>query len=160
MKSKKIIFNDCRELALLLKKESRQGKKVVFTNGCFDILHRGHVAYLNLAKQLGDVLVVGLNSDESVKKIKGSHRPFNKEGDRALILVNLKPVDYVCLFNESTPEKIIRRLKPDVLVKGGDYGKEEVAGAKDVERRGGEVVILPYFKGYSTTRLIEKLKKK
>ena len=158
MKSKKNIFTDYKELAGVLKKESLKGKKIVFTNGCFDILHKGHVAYLNLAKQLGDILVIGLNSDKSVKMIKGQGRPFNNEKDRALILGNLKPVDYICLFQESKPSKLIRTLKPDVLVKGGDYEKEDIAGAKDVEKRGGEVVVLPYFKGYSTTRLIKKLK--
>ena len=99
MKSKKNIFIDYKELAETLKEESLKGKKIVFTNGCFDILHKGHVAYLNLAKQLGDILVVGLNSDKSVKRIKGPERPFNKEKDRAHVLINIKPVDYICLFH-------------------------------------------------------------
>ena len=157
MKKKYPIYYERQKLAKKLKQESLLGKKIVFTNGCFDILHRGHVAYLEKARNLGDLLVVGLNSDKSVKKIKGSERPLNKEKDRAFVLVNLKSVDYVCLFDESTPAGLIRKLRPDLLVKGGDYRKEEIAGAKDVESRGGDIVILPFLKGYSTTGLIRKL---
>ena len=157
MKKKYPIYYERQKLAKKLKQESLLGKKIVFTNGCFDILHRGHVAYLEKASKLGDLLVVGLNSDKSVKKIKGPERPLNKEKDRAFVLVNLKSVDYVCLFDESTPVGLIRKLRPDLLVKGGDYRKEEIAGAKDVESWGGDIVILPFLKGYSTTGLIKKL---
>ncbi len=157
MKKKYPIYYERQKLAKKLKQESLLGKKIVFTNGCFDILHRGHVAYLEKASKLGDLLVVGLNSDKSVKKIKGPERPLNKEKDRAFVLVNLKSVDYVCLFDESTPVGLIRKLRPDLLVKGGDYRKEEIAGAKDVESWGGDIVVLPFLKGYSTTGLIKKL---
>ena len=157
MKKKYPIYYERQKLAKKLKQESLLGKNIVFTNGCFDILHRGHVAYLEKARKLGDLLVVGLNSDKSVKKIKGPKRPLNKEKDRAFVLVNLKSVDYVCLFDESTPAGLIRKLRPDLLVKGGDYRKEEIAGAKDVESWGGDIVILPFLKGYSTTGLIKKL---
>ena len=157
MKSRKNIFTDYQLLALALKKESAKGKTIVFTNGCFDLLHKGHISYLNKAKELGDLLVLGCNSDASVKRIKGRNRPLVKEKDRAFHLANLKAVDYVCLFSESTPGRLIRILSPDVLVKGGDYKKSEIAGAKDVERRGGLVAVIPFIKGYSTTNLIKKI---
>ena len=156
--TKKLIFYDRRELACLLKKKSMQGKIIVFTNGCFDILHRGHLSYLNKAKKLGDILVVGLNTDRSVRKIKGDKRPYNKEKDRAFVLAHIKPVDYVCLFDEPTPARLIRSIRPSILVKGGDYKDHEIVGAKDVKGWGGKVIILPYIKGCSTTRLIKKIK--
>ena len=129
-------------------------KKVVFTNGCFDILHIGHIRYLRDAKALGDVLAIGLNSDKSVSKIKPG-RPINPEGHRAEILSSLEIVDYVTLFDEETPYELIKLLKPDVLVKGGDWKKEDIVGS-DIAK---ETRSLPYVKGISTTKLIEKIKK-
>lgn len=134
------------------------GKKLVFTNGCFDIIHRGHITYLNKAKELGDYLLIGLNSDSSVKKIKGEDRPLNTEDDRAFTLENLKPVDGVIIFEEETPLKLIRAVKPDFLVKGGDWKENEIAGADVVKSYGGKVVILKYVDNYSTTSLINKMK--
>jgi len=130
------------------------GKKIVFTNGCFDILHIGHIRYLRDAKALGDVLAIGLNSDKSVSKIKPG-RPINPEGHRAEILSSLEIVDYVTLFDEETPYELIKLLKPDVLVKGGDWKKEDIVGS-DIAK---ETRSLPYVKGISTTKLIEKIKK-
>ncbi|MDP6340260.1 MAG: D-glycero-beta-D-manno-heptose 1-phosphate adenylyltransferase [Candidatus Marinimicrobia bacterium] len=136
------------------------GKKVVFTNGCFDILHRGHTTYLRQARALGDFLIVGLNSDESVGKLKGSDRPINNEMDRGEVLMLLDSVDAVVIFNEETPEELIHELLPDLLVKGGDYKRDEIVGALEVESQGGKVVILPYLEGYSTTEMIQKERKK
>ena len=132
-----------------------RGEKVVFTNGCFDILHRGHLTYLAEAAELGDHLIIGLNSDDSVRRLKGSHRPVNGEADRAFMLSALRFVDAVVLFSEDTPEKLLSCLKPDILVKGGDYQPEEVAG----RQYAGEVRILPFVDGYSTTDIIAKIKK-
>ena len=132
--------------------------KLVFTNGCFDILHRGHIAYLNEAKSLGDLLIVGLNSDSSVKKIKGSNRPYNNENDRAFVLDNLKAVDYVILFPEDTPYNLIKNIKPDFLVKGGDWKEEEIVGSDIVKEYGGKVISLKYIDDYSTTSFINKIK--
>ncbi len=129
-----------------------QGRKIVFTNGCFDIIHKGHVRYLRQARKLGDVLVVGLNSDRSISLIKPG-RPVNSERDRAEVLAALCMVDYVTIFDEKTPYKLIRSLKPDVLVKGGDWKKEEIVGS-DVA---GETYSLPYVKGVSTTGIIKKI---
>ncbi|MCX5665494.1 MAG: D-glycero-beta-D-manno-heptose 1-phosphate adenylyltransferase [Candidatus Omnitrophica bacterium] len=133
-----------------------KGKKIVFTNGCFDILHVGHVDYLSKARRLGDVLVIGLNTDSSVRKVKGKGRPINKESDRAKVLAALSSVDYVTLFSESTPEKLIMRLKPDVLVKGGDWKIRDIVGGDFVIKNGGKVKNIPYLKGYSTTSIIER----
>ncbi len=130
---------------------------VVFTNGCFDILHRGHLELLKFAKSLGDVLIVGLNDDESVRKLKGKGRPINKLEDRAFALLSTKWVDFVVPFSEDTPERVIRSIKPDVLVKGGDYSLDEIVGAEFVMSYGGRVEIFPYVKGYSTTGIIEKI---
>ena len=134
-------------------------KKVVFTNGCFDILHKGHVTYLQKAKKLGDVLVVGINSDASVKRLKGSDRPVNNEKDPAIVLSALGCVDRVVPFKEDTPEKLIRKIRPDVLVKGGDWKKKDVVGAPFVESYGGAVRLIPFVKGYSTTGLLGKIQK-
>lgn len=136
----------------------KQNKKIVFTNGCFDILHIGHVRYLQSAKKLGDILVVGLNSDKSVKKLKGEKRPVFPQDVRAEILSSLWFVDYVIIFDEDTPEKLILELKPDIQAKGGDYKIEDIPERKTVESYGGRVVILPFEKGYSTTEIIKKLK--
>lgn len=133
-----------------------KGEKVVFTNGCFDILHRGHVTYLQQARQLGDHLIVGLNSDASVKKLKGPERPINNELDRAFMLAALRCVDEVVLFGEDTPEELLSHLNPDILVKGGDYKPEEVAG----RQYAGEVKILSFVDGYSTTGTIRKIREK
>lgn len=131
-------------------------KKVVFTNGCFDILHKGHVTYLNEAKRQGDMLVVGLNSDLSVKRLKGKKRPINKELDRKFVLENLKAVDKVIIFTEDTPLNLILELKPNVLVKGGDWSVDQIVGGKEVLSWGGEVKSLNFIDGYSTTKIIEK----
>ena len=140
-------------------KMRERGRKVVFTNGCFDIIHRGHIEVLKKAKQLGDILVVGLNSDKSVKLIKDEKRPIMNEENRALILSSLVFVDYVVLFDKPTPLNLIKTIKPDILVKGGDYKKEEVAGRDVVEKESGEVVIVDKLAGYSTTEIIDKILK-
>lgn len=132
-------------------------KKIVFTNGCFDILHKGHLEILSKAASLGDILVVGVNADSSVKKLKGDGRPVNDESFRAAMLASLLVTDGVTIFEEETPLNLIRTIEPDVLVKGGDYTIEEIVGAEDVIKNGGEVVIIPFVKGYSTTALIEKI---
>ena len=143
------------ELTEFLKKN--QGKKIVFTNGCFDILHRGHVTYLNQAKSLGDLLVMGMNSDASVKVLKGPERPINKELDRKFVLENLKSVDFVEIFTEQTPLELIKVIKPSVLVKGGDWTIDKIVGAKEVIDWGGEVFSLSFVDGYSTTGIIQKI---
>lgn len=145
-------------LAKKLSEVKSKGKRVVFTNGCFDILHVGHVDYLSKARKLGDILVVGLNSDSSVRKIKGLGRPINKERDRAKILSSLYFVDYVTIFDESTPEKLIKQLKPSVLVKGGDWKKDDIVGGDFIASIGGRVATIPFVNGYSTTYLINKIK--
>ena len=144
-------------LADVIRSLQSTGKKIVFTNGVFDILHRGHVEYLNRAKTLGDVLIVAVNSDASVKKIKGDSRPIVGEEDRAFIISNLKCVDYVCVFNEETPYETIRLLQPDVLVKGADWKIENVVGRDIVEGRGGKVVTIEYLDGKSTTNIIKRI---
>ena len=131
--------------------------RLVFTNGCFDILHRGHVEYLEFARSLGDALVIGLNSDESVRRLKGPSRPVNPAEDRAVVLAALEAVDYVTIFSEDTPLSLISDLLPDVLVKGGDYTPETVVGAEAVEAAGGRVVIAPLLPGRSTTNLIDRM---
>jgi len=138
----------------------KAGKKVVFTNGCFDILHAGHVTYLQQARDLGDMLILGLNSDSSVKELKGPSRPVNNQNDRALVLSALKSVDFVVLFSDETPIKLIKEILPDFLVKGGDYTPETIVGADLVRENGGEVVVIPLVEGKSTTNIIEKMKQK
>ncbi len=130
---------------------------MVFTNGCFDILHRGHIECLRKAKSLGDVLIVGLNSDSSVRKIKGEKRPIVSQNDRAEILASLEMVDYVLTFQETTPFKVISRLVPDVLVKGGDYTKDNIVGNKIVESGGGRVITVKPVPGRSTQNIIKKI---
>lgn len=144
-------------LAKTLAAMRSKGKKIVFTNGCFDILHVGHVEYLQKARSLGSALVIGLNSDASVKKIKGEDRPLNKEIDRAKVLAALSSVDYVTIFSEPTPEKLIKQLKPDILAKGGDWKIKDIIGGDFVISRGGRVVSIPFVKGYSTTSLIKRM---
>ncbi|MBS1764980.1 MAG: D-glycero-beta-D-manno-heptose 1-phosphate adenylyltransferase [Bacteroidetes bacterium] len=135
-----------------------QSKKIVFTNGCFDILHKGHAAYLAAAKNLGDVLIVGLNSDKSVSCNKGPGRPVNNEQSRAFILASLHVVDAVVLFSDDTPYHLIQTVQPDVLVKGSDYKAEDIVGYDIVTARGGEVVTISLTEGFSTTSLINKLR--
>lgn len=133
------------------------GYKIVLTNGCFDLLHRGHVDYLKDAKASGDKLIIALNSDNSVKNLKGSSRPIQNQKDRAVILEALRSVDLVVIFNQETPKKIIEKLIPDVLVKGGDYSIDKVIGADCVIEKGGEIKIIPFRSGYSTSNIIEKI---
>ena len=135
-------------------------QKIVFTNGCFDVLHFGHVHYLLEAKNLGDILVVGLNSDDSVRRLKGPSRPINGEKERAFVLASLSFVDYVVLFEEDTPENLIKAVRPDVLVKGGDYALDQIVGADYVRQNGGIVTTIPFVEGYSSSRIIEQLKTK
>jgi len=132
------------------------GRKVVFTNGCFDLLHLGHARYLEKARALGDVLIVGLNSDRSVRRLKGAGRPLVPEADRAEMLAALEAVDYVTIFGEETPAALVAEIRPDVIVKGGDYRPEEVAGAETVAASGGRVAIVPLVEGRSTTGLIAR----
>jgi rfaE bifunctional protein nucleotidyltransferase chain/domain len=134
------------------------GKRVVFTNGCFDLLHPGHVAYLRTARSLGDALVVGLNSDASLRRLKGPSRPVVPQGDRAFMLEALESVDAVVVFGEDTPVRLMRVLRPDIYVKGGDYRIEDLPEAKVADEIGAQVKILPFETGYSTSALIEKMK--
>jgi D-beta-D-heptose 7-phosphate kinase/D-beta-D-heptose 1-phosphate adenosyltransferase len=141
-------------LVMLIDGYKKRGKRIVFTNGCFDILHRGHVDYLRKAKSLGDILVLGLNSDSSVKRLKGESRPINNEEDRAFVLAALDSVDYVVIFDEDTPKELLSHIKPDLLVKGGDYTPETVIGKEYAK----EVAIIDFVDGYSTTRTIERMR--
>lgn len=136
----------------------RARKAVVFTNGCFDILHVGHVRYLQQARALGDVLIIAINSDRTVRELKGARRPINSQSERAEMLAALACVDYVTIFDELSPRKLIGELLPDVLVKGGDYDLSEIHGREEVERAGGRVIALPFTKEQSTSRIIEKIK--
>lgn len=141
-----------------LSKFKEQNKKIVFTNGCFDLLHLGHVDYLSKAKDQGDILVIGLNSDFSVKNIKGDSRPIQDQISRAKILASLIFVDYVVLFDAPTPYELIRTIKPDVLIKGADYKIEQIVGHDIVKSYGGKVMTIPFIEGYSTTQIIKKIK--
>jgi rfaE bifunctional protein nucleotidyltransferase chain/domain len=136
------------------------GRTIVFTNGCFDILHVGHVRFLKRARRLGDTLVVGLNRDRSVRRLgKGSNRPVHRQEDRAEVLASLEMVDFVTIFNEDTPLKLIAAIRPEVLVKGGDWSVERIVGADLVRARGGKVRSLPFVAGYSTSRTLQKMSK-
>jgi rfaE bifunctional protein nucleotidyltransferase chain/domain len=137
-----------------------EGKKVVFTNGCFDILHKGHISYLNHARSLGDFLFVGINSDHSVQKLKGPTRPINKELDRKFVLENLKAVDFVEIFDQDTPLELIQLVKPHFLVKGGDWSIDKIVGSKEVLAWGGQVLSLPFIDGFSTTNIVNKILEK
>lgn len=139
---------------------NNKDKKIVFTNGCFDILHSGHVAYLNEAKKQGDLLVVGLNSDASIKRLKGPTRPINKEEDRKYLLENLRCIDCVEVFSEDTPYELVRAISPKVLVKGGDWEVEQIVGHDIVLANGGEVKSLLFVEGYSTTNIISSVQGK
>jgi D-beta-D-heptose 7-phosphate kinase / D-beta-D-heptose 1-phosphate adenosyltransferase len=141
----------------MLKSYRRQGKRIVLTNGCFDILHRGHITYLNRAKGLGDVLIVGVNSDESVRRLKGPERPINSLEDRLRVLSALSCIDHLVPFDEQTPHRLIQAIHPDVFVKGGDYTRETLPEAELVEQLGGAVRILPFLASRSTTNLIERI---
>jgi len=151
------VIHDAFYLAARVTAYRRNGKKIVFTNGCFDILHRGHISYLNLAKREGDILIVGLNSDKSVRSLKGSNRPVNSIDDRSQILAALSSVDHIVPFDAKTPIDLIRIIKPDVFVKGGDYTRETLPEADLVEELGGTVRILPYLEDRSTTGMIERI---
>jgi rfaE bifunctional protein nucleotidyltransferase chain/domain len=151
------IYRISKELDSLVSSLKSQNRKIVFTNGVFDIIHRGHVAYLNEAKKLGDVLIVGLNSDSSVKQIKGDSRPINNENDRAYVLVNLKAVDFAVIFEEDTPYNLIKSIVPDVLVKGGDWKPEDIVGSDIVLKSGGRVLSLSYIDDYSTTGILKRI---
>lgn len=140
----------CREIRL-------KNKKIIFTNGCFDIIHPGHIHILSKAKSLGDILVVGLNSDLSVKKLKGDKRPLVSEDDRSRVLLSLRFVDYVIIFNELTPLKVIKKIKPDFLVKGGDYNENDIVGSDFVKASGGQVEIIKFLDGYSSSNYIDNL---
>ncbi len=144
-----------KKLAALLKKNKR--KKVVFTNGCFDILHAGHVTYLERARKLGDILIVALNSDESTKRLKGPTRPVNPLEDRLKVIASLESVSYATWFGEDTPLELIKKILPDVLVKGGDWKAKTIVGYAEVTARGGKVKSLPFLDGRSTTKVIQKI---
>lgn len=146
--------NDAQNFCDILR---RAGQKIVFTNGCFDILHAGHVEYLSTAKSFGDVLIVGLNNDDSVKRLKGSSRPINCQEDRAKVLLGLKAVDHVIFFGEDTAENLIAEVKPDVYVKGGDYTLQTLPEAKIVQQHGGRVEFVNLLAGRSTTNIVDKI---
>ena len=152
-------IKDLPEGKSMVAKWKKDGQKVVFTNGCFDLLHLGHVDYLEKAKALGGKLVVGLNTDNSVSRFKGPNRPIQDQASRARVLASLQFVDMVVLFNEDTPLDLISALIPDVLVKGSDYLAENIVGAEVVKKNGGEVKTIDFVPGYSTSRLIDKIKK-
>jgi rfaE bifunctional protein nucleotidyltransferase chain/domain len=151
---------DMDELLAIRGEAKRSGKIVVFTNGCFDILHRGHVEILKKARAMGDLLVVAVNSDESVRRLKGERRPIVGQEDRTSILAALGSVDYVTVFEEDTPQRVIARLKPDVLVKGSDYAPAEVVGRDEVEGAGGRVVTIPLHGDFSTERMLRDIAKR
>jgi D-glycero-beta-D-manno-heptose 1-phosphate adenylyltransferase len=154
----KVLSRD--ELVRAIGDEQRAGRRIVFTNGCFDLLHAGHVRYLREARALGDLLVVGVNTDASVRRLgKGGDRPIVPEAERAEVLAALEMVDYVTLFDEDTPLELVRAVAPDVLAKGGDWTPETVVGAEDVRARGGDVAIIAYHPGLSTTALIDRLRR-
>ena len=146
------------KLILRFAPEKRNAKRVVFTNGCFDLLHPGHIKLLEAARTLGDVLVVGINSDESVRTLKGPGRPVIPENERAEILANLECVDAVVVFDELTPQKTVAALLPDILVKGGDWPCNQIVGREEVEAAGGKVVLIDVVQGYSTTEILNKIR--
>ena len=154
MNEKILELTDLKKIRLELKK---RGKKVVFTNGCFDLLHSGHIHIFREAKKQGNILIVAVNDDASVRNIKGSSRPIFSLDERLEILMALEEIDYLVSFSEETPQKIIASLLPDVLVKGGDWRIDEVVGRKEVEEAGGKVVIIPYLRGYSSSEIINRI---
>ncbi|MFI5395151.1 MAG: D-glycero-beta-D-manno-heptose 1-phosphate adenylyltransferase [Candidatus Binatia bacterium] len=148
------------ELKRRLKSARDSGKRIVFTNGCFDLIHPGHIRYLRAAKRLGDVLVVALNSDASIRRLKGRGRPLVTARDRCEVVAALEMVDYVTVFSDDTPYQVIKRLQPDVLVKGGDWQPDQIVGADLVRAGGGTVRSLPFARGYSTTSLVKKVQRR
>lgn len=155
--SQKLYNNE--ELKLQLRRWDLLGRKIVFTNGVFDILHQGHIQLLSEAATYADILVVGVNSDASVKRLKGNNRPINAEASRALVLAALVMIDAVVIFEEDTPLELIKLIKPNFLVKGGDYTLDTIVGAKEVIANNGDVIIIPLEEGFSTTGIINKMKK-
>lgn len=149
-----------KELKKILKGLREKGKKIIFTNGCFDLIHLGHVRYLEKAKGLGDVLIVAINTDSSIRRIKGVKRPITPQRERAEVLASLGSVDYVTFFNEDTPYELIRLIKPDILVKGRDWNKKDIIGRDVVEGSGGRVYAISYIRGTSTTGIIKRILKK
>jgi D-beta-D-heptose 7-phosphate kinase/D-beta-D-heptose 1-phosphate adenosyltransferase len=145
------------EILELIKKFKKENKKVVFTNGCFDLIHSGHVDYLIKAKALGDILILALNTDSSIKRIKGDKRPILKQEERAYIVSNLKPVDYVTFFDEDTPAEIINEIIPDILVKGADWSIDKIVGREVVEKNGGEVKTIEFVNEQSTSKIISSI---
>lgn len=161
MKASNQVLNkivDRHELTRMVSRWHLLSKKVVFTNGCFDILHQGHLEVLSRAAEQGDVLVIGVNADASVQRLKGPERPVNNEVFRSLMLASLSVVDAVCIFSEDTPLELISQVLPDVLVKGGDYDPETIVGSDVVRQHGGRVVTIPLVEGYSTSNLIRKIR--
>ena len=148
------------EITSIIKGLKNQNKKIVFTNGCFDILHSGHVQYLTEAKELGDILILGLNSDSSVKRLKGNDRPINNEQERVIVLSALFSISYIVIFEDDTPYKLINHIKPDILVKGGDWKPKDIVGSDIVGSYNGEVKSLSFIDGKSSTDIINKLKEK
>ena len=148
------------EISIIIKELKTQNKKIIFTNGCFDILHSGHVQYLTEAKELGDILILGLNSDSSVNRLKGIDRPVNNERERAIVLSALCSISYIVIFEEDTPYKLINHIKPDILVKGGDWKSKDIVGSDIVNSYNGEVKSLSFVEGKSTTDIINKLREK
>lgn len=157
MKPKKKILNR-KNLSSVIKSLKKKNKKIVFTNGCFDLLHLGHIDYLNKAKSKGDILIVGLNSDSSVRKIKGNLRPINSQKSRIAVLSALECIDYIAPFNETTPLNLIRQVVPDVLIKGADWKAKDIIGAQVVLKNKGKIARIPYVKGFSTSSIIKKIK--
>jgi D-beta-D-heptose 7-phosphate kinase/D-beta-D-heptose 1-phosphate adenosyltransferase len=149
---------DSHAVLQVINQAKRNGEQIVMTNGCFDILHTGHINYLIKARSLGDRLLVAVNDDESVKRLKGESRPINPVNNRMTILAALACVDWVVPFSDDTPVKLISMIEPDILVKGGDYTEEQIAGAEFVKKSGGDVVILPFEEGCSTSLMLEKIK--
>ncbi|MBT6808699.1 MAG: D-glycero-beta-D-manno-heptose 1-phosphate adenylyltransferase [Flavobacteriales bacterium] len=146
------------DLKIQSDKWKQDGDKIVFTNGCFDLIHRGHVEVLANTADLGDRLIIGLNSDSSIQKLKGENRPIIDENSRAILLASLQFIDAIVLFSEETPEKLIETIVPDILAKGGDYKVEEIAGHEVVLQNGGEVILVPFIDGFSTTNIVDKIK--
>jgi len=135
-----------------------EGKKIVFTNGCFDLLHPGHIDYLEKAAAFGDILLIGLNDDDSIRRLKGNSRPINPLNDRMIMLQGLRAVDLVIPFSEDTPLNLITALMPNILIKGGDYEPDDIVGAREVRNAGGEVLVIPFVDGYSSSKLIERIR--
>jgi len=154
-KNDKIITRE--QVSRIASQVKREGRKVVFTNGCFDLLHIGHLELLEHARKLGDILIVGLNSDDSVRRLKGPQRPINTQLDRARILAALEVVDYVVIFDEDTPLELIQTVMPDFLIKGGDYNPDAIVGSEFVESYGGKVIVFPLVRGKSTSDLINTI---